>query len=149
VNEQEGRAEVDRIAREWIGTPFHDLGEVKGKNGGVDCAKLLKCVYVEAGVIPDFAIERYSPQHFLHSPDERFLGYVTRFAREIAPGAAQTGDVAIYKIAKAYAHGVIIIAPGWPHIVHAHFLSRMVRRGSGRAVHLGAPILGIKFFSFW
>ena len=149
MNEAAGRTAVDRVAREWIGTPFHDLGEVKGPKGGVDCAKLLKCVYRDAGVIPDFEIDPYSPQHFQHSPEEKFIGYVIRFAHEIERERVQTGDVALYKIGKAYAHGAIVIAPGWPNIVHAHYGARLVRRGFGTSVHLGQPILGIKFFSFW
>jgi cell wall-associated NlpC family hydrolase len=149
TNEDEGRTAVDRVAREWIGTPFHDLGEVKGLKGGVDCAKLIKCVFRDAGVIPDFEIEHYSPQHFLHSGEEKFLGYVTRFAHEIQPERVQTGDVALYKIGKAFAHGAIVISPGWPNIVHAHYGARIVRRGFGTSVHLGQPILAIKFFSFW
>ena len=106
-------------------------------------------MFFEAGIIPDVEIETYSPQHFLHSTEEKFLGYVTRFAHEIERDRAQTGDVALYKIGKAFAHGAIVIAPGWPNIVHAHYGARMVRRGFGTSVHLGMPILGIKFFSFW
>lgn len=147
--EAAARARVNAAARSWIGTPFHDCAAVKGKGGGVDCAMLLRAVYVEAGIIPYFDIAPYSPQHFLHSGEEKFLGYVTRFAREIPCTAVQTGDVALYRIAKAFAHGAIVIAPGWPAIVHAHFHSRLVRRGRGDAVHLGTPILDVKFFSFW
>ena len=47
---------VESVARSWLRTPYHDLGEVKG--AGCDCATLLKCVYVEAGVIAPF---EYSP----------------------------------------------------------------------------------------
>lgn len=149
MDEASGRVAVDRVALEWRGTPFHDNACVKGPKGGVDCAHLLKGVYCEAGVIPDFEIEHYSPQHFQHSGEEKFLGYVTRFAHEIEPDRVQAGDVVLYKIGKAFAHGAIVIAPGWPNIVHAHYGARLVRRGFGTAVHLGQPILAIKFFSFW
>lgn len=147
LDEATERAAVDRVARSWIGTPFHDMGEIKG--GGVDCAKLLKCVYVEAGIIRDFVIAPYSPQHFLHSGEERFLSIVAGLAHEIEPAAVKTGDIVLYRIAKAFAHGAIVVAPGWPHIVHAHYGARRVRRGFGTSMHLGHEILAVKFFSYW
>jgi cell wall-associated NlpC family hydrolase len=147
VTEEEGRAAVDHVAHSWLMTPYHDCACVKG--AGVDCAQIIKAVFVEAGVIDDFVIHGYSPQHFLHSDKEEYLGYVTRYAHEIEREQAKTGDVVLYRIGKAYAHGAIIVAPGWPNIIHAHYHSRMVRLGHGLAVHLGTPILGMKFFSFW
>lgn len=146
-SENQQRDAVDRVARSWIGTPYHDLGEVKGV--GTDCGKLIKCVFVEAGIIADFAIAEYSPQHFLHQHEEQYLGYVTRFAREIAAQNVRPGDVVLYRVGNCFAHGGIVIKPGWPSIVHAHGISRVVRRASGTAIHLGAPITAIKFFSAW
>lgn len=147
MTEDEGRAAVDRVARSWLSTPYHDCACVKG--AGVDCAQLLRAVFVEAGIIDDLVIHGYSPQHFLHSSEEQYLGYVTRYAHEIERDAVKTGDVVIYKVGLAYAHGAIVVAPGWPRIIHAHYHSRMVRQGNGLAVHLGTKILGMKFFSFW
>lgn len=144
-DEETTRDRIDAIARQWIGTPFHDEAEVRG--AGVDCAKLLKCVFRDAGVIPDIAIPHYSPQFFLHQADERFLAWVERFAREIPEERVRPGDVALYRIGLCHAHGAIVVNPGWPHIVHAHAAARIVREGNGRAVHLGMPVLGIKFFS--
>ena len=45
------RAEVVRVARSFIGTPYHHMGRVKG--AGVDCATLLAEVYYEAGVLKE------------------------------------------------------------------------------------------------
>jgi len=146
-SEEAGRDRVDAVARTWIGTPFHDHGEVRG--AGVDCAKLLKCVFVEAGIIDDFDVGYYSPQFFLHSPEERYLNLVRRFAREIPAARVRHGDVALWKIGLCFAHGAIVVRPGWPEIVHAHFASRMVRRGRGDTMHLGTKILDLKFFSVW
>jgi cell wall-associated NlpC family hydrolase len=149
MGEIEERNRVDIIARQWIGTPFHDNAEIKGPQGGTDCARLLKCVFVEAGVIEDYIIPHYSPQFFLHSSEEKFLGYVTRHAREITKEEAKPGDVVVYKTGLCFAHGAIIVKPGWPHIVHAHYGARCVRRGFGTAVHLGTPIKDMKFFTRW
>jgi cell wall-associated NlpC family hydrolase len=141
------RARVEAVARSWIGTPFHDRGEVKG--AGCDCATLLKCVFVEAGLIAPFEIGYYPAQFFLHSAEERYLAFVRRFGREIAPEAAQPGDVVLYKIGLCFAHGALIVSPGWPAIIHAHAASRCVRVGNGRNPHLGMRVLDAKFFSMW
>lgn len=148
MTEDEGRAAVDRVAREWLGTPYHGSACVKG--AGVDCAQLLRAVFFEAGIIEDVMIHGYSEQHFLHSDKEEYLGYVTRYAHEIAFEQVKTGDVALYKVGKCFSHGAIVVAPGWPHIIHAHYHSRMVRLGKGYAVHLGTKKPPeVKFFSFW
>src|SRR5580692_1265824 len=120
--EPEQRDLVDAIARGFIGTPFHDHGEVKG--AGVDCATLLKCVFTEAGLVEPFQLDHYSPQFFLHQKEERYVDWVLKFAREIAPRDATVGDIVLYKIGKCFAHGALITAPGWPNIIHAHFASR-------------------------
>lgn len=146
-DEPEVRARIDAIARSWIGTPFHDHAEVKG--AGCDCATFLKCVFVEAGLIAPFEIGHYSPQFFLHSSEERYLGWVRRFGREIMSDAAQSGDIALYKIGLCFAHGALIAAPGWPSIIHAHAASRCVVRGNGRNPHLGIRVLDVKFFSLF
>lgn len=149
MNEQEERDRVDRIVREWVGTPYHDHGEVKGKRGGTDCAKLLKCVYVEAGLMSDFEIAHYAPQFFLHQDEEKYLGYVMARGREITESEVKPGDMAIYKVGKCYAHGAFVVKPGWPNIIHAHYAARFVIPGNGRNPHLGTPVLGIRFFSPW
>lgn len=149
MTEDEARARVAVVAREWIATPYHDHGEVKGVSGGCDCATLLKCVYVEAGVIADFEVGHYSPQFFLHQSQERYLGWVEKFAREIPHDQATTGDIVLYKIGHVFAHGAIIVDPGWPHIVHAHFAAKRVRRGNGEQVHLGTRIIETRWFSLF
>jgi cell wall-associated NlpC family hydrolase len=140
------RAKVEAIARSWIGTPFHDRAEVKG--AGCDCATFL-CVFVEAGLIAPFEIGYYPAQFFLHSSEERYLAWVRKFGREIAPEEAQPGDVALYKIGLCFAHGALVVSPGWPAIIHAHAASRCVRVGSGRNPHLGTRVLALKFFSIF
>jgi cell wall-associated NlpC family hydrolase len=136
---------VDAVAASWIGTPFHDHGEVRG--AGVDCAKLLKCVFREAGLIPDIAIGHYSPQFYLHQPREEFLAWVMRFAGEIPLERVQPGDVVLYKLGLCFAHGAIVVKPGWPHIIHAHAAGKVVRRAFGSSPHLGLPVLDKKYFT--
>lgn len=147
MDEASARARVDAIARTWIGTKFHDHARVKG--GGTDCAQLLLAVYEEAGLIPPTDVGHYSAQFFLHSGDQRYLAWVRKFAREIPLERAGVGDIVLYWIGHCFAHGAIIVAPGWPAIIHAHAGSKIVRRGFGTSPHLGMPVKEMKFFSLW
>jgi cell wall-associated NlpC family hydrolase len=138
------RQHVIDVARTWLGTPFHDNAGLKGV--GVDCAHLIARVFVEAEVVTAFVIEGYSPQHMLHSDNELFLGYVERFAHEIQEGDVQAGDIVLYQVGRAYAHGAIIVA--WPSkIIHAFKTFRMVAETDG----FEADLKGRKtrFFSIW
>ena len=149
TKEQSERDRIDVVAREWIGTPFRDEAQVKGRNGGCDCATLLRGVFIEAGIVPEFKLSHYSPQFFLHSGEQQYLNWVLKYAHEIPKEQAQYGDIVLYWIGQCFAHGAIIIKPGWPNIIHAHFSSRCVRPASGIAVHLGTPIKEMKFFTRW
>jgi len=147
MTEEAERDLVNAIAQTWLATKFHDHGEIKG--AGCDCATFLKCTFVEAGLIPQFEIGHYSAQFYLHQSEERYLGWVQKFAHEIPLDQVRHGDVVLYKVGKCFAHGALVAKPGWPHIIHAHFVARCVRRGFGHSVHLGMPILDMKFFSLW
>jgi len=134
-------------ALEWIGTPYHDHASIKGRSGGVDCAQLIRQVFVNAGVVGDFPIPYYSPQQFLHSDAEDYLRTVRSFAREIVEGEARPGDVVLYKLGRSYGHGAIIVDPGWPAIVHAWSPARMVCRGDGLQETLGVRWRERRFFT--
>ena len=112
-DENAQRANVVRIARTWLGTPYRPLGRVRGS--GCDCATFPAEVYAAAGVIAPIAIGHYPPDWHLHQGGERYLARVLEVAREVA--APQTGDFVLYRMGRALAHGAIVIA--WPRIVHA------------------------------
>jgi NlpC/P60 family putative phage cell wall peptidase len=144
MSEAEEREHVIAVARTWLGTPFHDQQCLKGV--GVDCAHLLQGVWVEAGLVEPFKIEPYSPQFMLHSGDERFIGYVEKFAHEIPEDEAQMGDIVLYKIGRSYAHGAIIVE--WPaRIIHAFKSYRAVAETDGYDADLLER--DVKFYSFW
>ena len=148
--EREQRDRVETAALSWIGTPYHNHARVKGANGGVDCANLLAMVYIEADVIEPFDIENYPPQFFLHSSEERFMARVLEHSHEVDEADAKCGDVVLYKIGLCYAHGAIIVSPGWPFaIIHAHAMSRCVLRSGGRDAELGRSLRHPRFFSRW
>jgi cell wall-associated NlpC family hydrolase len=145
--QEEQRHQVSAIALSWVGTPFHDNAEIKG--AGVDCARLLKRVWEESGLIECFTLPHYSPQHMAHLSEERFMGWVRKFAHEIKQDDARPADLVLYKIGKCYSHGAIIIEPGLPNIVHAWYPIRMVMRSKYLDGILGDRRLAPRFFSRW
>ncbi|MDE1901291.1 MAG: hypothetical protein KGI37_06590 [Alphaproteobacteria bacterium] len=120
MSETDQRAAVVREARRWIGTPYHHQADVLG--AGVDCGMLLVRVYVDAGIVPAFDPRPYSVQWHLHRDDERYLGAMMEHSGEVA--APEPGDMAVWKIGRAYAHGAIVV--GWPLVVHAYQPEAMV-----------------------
>lgn len=147
MDEEAARDRIDAIARSWIGTKFHDHARVKG--AGVDCAQILLGTFEEAGLIPPIDVGHYSAQFFLHSAEERYLGWVSKFAHEVPLERVRHGDVVLYKIGMCFAHGAIVVKPGWPHIIHAHSGGKVVRRGFGTSPHLGLTVQDKKYFSLW
>ena len=127
------RAAVVAEARQWLRTPYHHMGRVKG--AGVDCATLLAEVYARAGVVPTVAIPFYPPDWHLHRDAERYLGFVLEHACEIPPpsltlpleGGGKGGgeasaplpaDIALWRFGRCFSHGAIVIE--WPLVIHAY-----------------------------
>lgn len=140
------RAEVLRVARTWLGTPFHDGAQLK--DVGVDCAHLLAAVYVEAGVIPDpVQIEGYSPQFMLHRDQPLFEEYVLRYSHELPEGQLpQLADVVLYKVGRSFAHGGIVVE--WPRaVIHAFKAFGLVAETGAYDSTLRRR--DVKFFSMW
>ena len=119
------REEVVREALRWEGTPYHHRARLRGV--GVDCAMLPAAVYEAVGLIPHVEPD-YSPQWMLHRDEERFLSWVTRFAREIPKAAVGPGDLAIWKFGRCYAHAAIVI--NLPEVLHAVIRGRAVLRAN-------------------
>jgi cell wall-associated NlpC family hydrolase len=142
------RAAVIREARSWLGCLYRHKGRVKAgpnEKGAVDCATLLAEVYHRAGVVPFVALEDYSPQWFLHANEEKYLSYVLPRAREVSE--PKPGDVALCKFGRSFAHGAIIVDPGWPAIIHAFKASGQVTLDRGDGGRLGDK--PPRFFSAW
>jgi cell wall-associated NlpC family hydrolase len=119
------RADVVREALRWEGTPYHHSARLRGV--GVDCAMLPAAVYEAVGLIPRVEPD-YSPQWMLHRDEEQFLGWITRFAREIPRGAVGAGDLAIWKYGRCYSHSAIVI--DMPEVLHAVIRGGGVLRGN-------------------
>lgn len=139
------RGRIVEVARTWLGTAYHHQAAVKGH--GADCAMFVAKVYEEAGATGPIDVAWYTPQWFLHHDRELYAECVEKHAHEIEQGAAQPGDLALFKFGRTYSHGAIIMPPAWPAIIHAHYESRGVVIGRGIEGRLrGRPV---KFFSLW
>jgi cell wall-associated NlpC family hydrolase len=108
------RQRVIAEAETWLRTPYHHMGRIKGS--GTDCLMLLAEVYEAAGVIPHVDVPFYPPDWNLHRDAERYLQGLMRYAREIG-GPPQSGDVAVFKFGRCFAHGAIVVS--WPRLMHA------------------------------
>lgn len=129
TTEQEERAHVVAVARSFLRTPYHDCARVKGH--GVDCATLLLMVFEEAGLESPINLEAYSPQWFLHHGEEKYLAKVLERAVEVTEQQALPGDVVLYRVGRCFAHGAIVVDPGWPTIIHAYKQAGIVTLGEG------------------
>jgi cell wall-associated NlpC family hydrolase len=106
--ERDERQRVIAYARTWLKTPFRHQSDVRAS--GVDCAMLLVRVFVDTGMVEPFDPGKYPQQFFLHRDEERFLGWLNRYALEIAPELAKPGDVVVYKMGRVFAHGALIVS---------------------------------------
>jgi cell wall-associated NlpC family hydrolase len=109
------RERVISTALSWLGTPYHHHARVKG--AGVDCGQFVAAVFEEAGVIPSLVPDDYPHDWHLHRSEERYLGYVSRYARP-NEGPRLPGDIALYQYGRCISHGAIVVA--WPQIIHAY-----------------------------
>ncbi len=137
------RLRVLAEAKEWLGTPYHHMGRVKGV--AVDCLTLLAEVYEKAGVTPFVEIPFYPPDWYLHREEERYLQGLLPYAREIeAPPLP--GDIALFRFGRCFAHGAIVTA--WPQLIHAfvhHGVTRFSAESgllSGRPARFFSPFVG-------
>lgn len=157
------RAAVVREALSWVGTAFHHRGRIKARRdasgrildkGGVDCAQSVYLIYRAAcpARVPEIetADLDYGFQWNLSkeaASAERYLSAVQSHAREIEPGALLPGDLALFRWGLAYAHGAIVMLPGWPAIAHANAAAGgfMLDRGDLGRLHRRP----VKFFTLW
>lgn len=107
------RADVVRIAQEWLRTPFLPRACAKGR--GCDCGSFLAGVYAEAGVLPALALGRYDYAGPALRGDDVYLRTALAHADAIPEAAIQPGDFVLYRMGRAFAHGALVVR--WPHFV--------------------------------
>lgn len=160
---QDERAAVIREAVSWLGTAFHHRGRVKATRdatgavidkGGVDCAQSIYLIYRAAlpARVPEIAA---ADAHYAFTwnlsketaGEERYLNTVIAHAREIERDAARPGDLALFRWGLAWAHGAVVMPPGWPSIAHANAdagVFMLDRADLGRLARRAA-----RFFTLW
>ncbi len=114
----------------WLRTPWAHAQAVKG--AGVDCAQLLRMVYVDAGVIEPFETGSYPPDLMLHSTEERFASFADRYMDAVS--SPQPGDAVLWKFGRSFSHGGIVIE--WPRFIHAYRPENQVCYGDDRDQNL-------------
>lgn len=129
----EERLRVVEEARKWLGTPYHNGARVLGS--GVDCAQLLACAFVSAGVLAPFTPDRYASDWHLHRGEEKYLGEVERYASLVDPDRrsikergneffAPPAEVLMLRNGRTFSHSVLVTE--WPRVIHAYAMSEVV-----------------------
>lgn len=156
MTEAAQRAAVVTEVLSWQGTRYHHAAMVKIRRGpagevldrgGVDCCTLLVAVYRSVGLIDPVEIPHYPADWHLHRKSERYMAAVLERARPIEQHDAGSGDVVMFRFGHAYSHAGIIVAPGWPAMVHAFFGSGSVQQDRGDGGAWGSRPR--RFFSLW
>ena len=120
-------------AKTWLRTPFHHHAAIKGV--GVDCAHLLRAVYVAAGAVEHFEIQEYPADWFMHKHEEIFAGYMDACGARLVDEKPKPADVVLYRFGHCFSHGAIVVE--WPLIIHAYFRAGMVCYATGDAEDIG------------
>lgn len=115
AREAELRAAVIAEALSWVGTPYRQLADLKGPNGGVDCSMLLVRAWVDAGLVEPFDPRPYPPSWHMHHSEERYLAWLNTCGVEVATPRA--GDVVAWRFGLCFSHGGIMIDEA--RVVHA------------------------------
>lgn len=136
--------EVIAEARSWIGTPYHHMAYVKGRNGGVDCGMIVIGVYSALGFWPFFDPRPYPRQFHMHRQEEWYRNLVRdRFDQIDEP---IPGCVALWKIGRIFSHGSIVTH--WPRAVHAIASANMVLEDNNVNLTVLKDI-PVEFYSPW
>ena len=148
ISETEARRAVVASARSWLGTPYHHAADVKGRNGGVDCAMLLVRVYCDLGLVTPFDPRPYTRDWFLHRNEERYLGFLLARSHEVR--SPREGDIVLFRIGRCYGHGGVVSRAEPLAVVHAFANARcVVEDVIERNAELSARLKTAKFASYW
>lgn len=89
---------------EWFGTPFLDCADIKGPNGGVDCAMLGVRAAVDTGLIPPFDPRPYPPRWMLRRNAEQVLMNSVLKLGAVEVEKPRFGDVSLFQFGWTYSH---------------------------------------------
>lgn len=141
-----GRAAVVAAAREWIGTPYHHMADVKGV--GCDCAMLLVRVYCDLGLVPPFDPRPYVRDWHLHRSEERYLDFLLARARQTQD--PRPADIVVFPYGRCFSHGGIVTRANPLTIVHAfHPVGLVLEEEAARNAQLAARLPRALFATHW
>lgn len=87
------RADIVRVARSYLETPFHHMGRLPGV--GLDCVGVPVCACRDLGIVaPDFDVPAYTPTPDGHTMIEWCNAHLTAVSR----ADMQPGDMIITKV---------------------------------------------------
>lgn len=148
VNESAGRAAVVAEARSWLGTRYHHAADVKGRQGGVDCAMLLVRVYCDLGLVERFDPRPYTRDWFLHRDEERYLGFLLARSHEVRE--PELGDIVLFRMGRCFAHAGIVSRAEPLTVIHAFSGARCVVEDTiSHLPELSTRLKTAKFASYW
>lgn len=110
------RAAIVAEAKTWIGTRYHEQGDLKGV--GVDCGMILVRIFTGLGLIGPFDPRPYPRDFMMHSAEERYIGLVQRCGGVEFAGPAHPGDVVVWRFGRCFSHGGVVTE--WPRLIHAY-----------------------------
>ncbi|MEW5708785.1 MAG: peptidase P60 [Pseudomonadota bacterium] len=113
------RADIVAKAREYLGTPFHHQGRVKGV--GVDCAGLVICVARDLG-LTDFDTIDYGR----HADGARMRALLEAHLERVPFSEARPGDVLYLWFVKEGQHLAFLTELDPPYVLHATAAYRKV-----------------------
>jgi cell wall-associated NlpC family hydrolase len=111
------RIAVVEEAISWVEarTPYVPHAQLKGL--GCDCATFILCVYRQVGLIPEIDPGAYNVQEHLHHETTEYVDTILKYSDEIPEADAQPGDLVLWRVAHAFAHGGIVVA--FPTVIHS------------------------------
>ena len=111
------RSDVVRLARAWLGTPYHHQASNAGV--GTDCLGLIRGVYRELHGFEAADVPGYSRDWAEASGRETMLDAARLHLREVALPAAEAGDILLFRWrANTVAKHVGILLDR-DHLIHA------------------------------
>lgn len=125
--EAQERAAVTREAREWIRTPYHHMGKIKG--AGCDCYTFLLAVFGKVGRFTASDEAEFYPRDWWQAANlDHYKLRILRHAREMVEHFCTTteitapGNIVLVNVTKKRGsldvHGGIITT--WPKVIHAY-----------------------------
>jgi cell wall-associated NlpC family hydrolase len=153
MEQMEQRALVAKIADSWIGTPYRPNHCLKGRAGGVDCARLIAAVYKEAGVF-DAGVPPVYPADAVNHPEwkDKLASELAKYALDVTGkgiygdehGNPPPGDIIVFLFRRGYSHCGIVTA--FPKIIT---IGKRFVQESRIGIDPMLPWTGFKIFDPW